>query len=130
MIATKRTRIIGAAMLAATIIGGVSACSGGSGSGSSSSAGGTYTFWDPYPQFDASAAWTKLVEQCGTQAGVTVKRTGYDTSALTNKALLAAQQGNSPDVLIVDNPVVSTLADAGVLTDTTSTTGIEPNLLA
>ncbi|MEU8280451.1 extracellular solute-binding protein, partial [Microbispora bryophytorum] len=67
-------------------------------------------------------------------AGVTVKRTGYDTTDLTNKALLAAQQGNSPDVLIVDNPVVSTLAEAGVLTSTDETkidtTTVSPNLLA
>ena len=65
---------------------------------------------------------------------MSIKRTGYDTSDLTNKELLAAQQGNSPDVLIVDNPVVSTLADAGVLTDTgqtsLDTSGISPNLLA
>ena len=81
-------------------------------------AGGTYTIWDPYPQFDDSSDWVKLLDKCGTDAGVTVKRTGYDTTDLTNKALLAAQQGNSPDVLIVDNPVVSTLAEAGVLTTT------------
>ncbi|HEX9998933.1 MAG TPA: extracellular solute-binding protein, partial [Actinoplanes sp.] len=51
-----------------------------------------------------------------------------------NKALLAAQQDNSPDVLIVDNPVVSTLADAGVLTTTgevkVDTAAVSPNLLA
>ncbi|MFZ7089146.1 sugar ABC transporter substrate-binding protein [Curtobacterium sp. RRHDQ10] len=95
---------------------------------------GTYTFWDPYPQFDASSAWNKLVEKCGTEAGVTVKRTGYDTSDLTSKALLAGQQNNSPDLLLVDNPVVSTLAEAGILTDTsetkTSTASIEKNILA
>ncbi|WP_345144873.1 sugar ABC transporter substrate-binding protein, partial [Dactylosporangium darangshiense] len=120
----------------------VSAClaagcstSGGTDSGSTGSAGGgTYTVWDPYPQFDDSAAWVKLLQQCGTDAGVTVKRTAYDTSDLTNKALLAAQQSNSPDVLIVDNPVVSTLADAGVLTTTevmkVDTTAVSPNLLA
>ncbi|MDN4599119.1 sugar ABC transporter substrate-binding protein [Leifsonia virtsii] len=135
MIATKRVRLIGAAMLAAAVIGGVSACSGsGGGSGSGSSAGGTYTFWDPYPQFDASADWTKLVEQCGTKAGVTVKRTGYDTSDLTNKALLAGQQGSSPDLLLVDNPVVSTLAEAGILTTTSEnkldTSDIQKNILA
>ena len=47
--------------------------------------------------------------------------------------LLAAQQGNSPDVLIVDNPVVSTLAEGGVLTTTDETkldtSAILPNLL-
>jgi multiple sugar transport system substrate-binding protein len=95
---------------------------------------GTYTIWDPYPQFDDSSDWVKLLNTCGTTAGVTVKRTGYDTTDLTTKALLAAQQGNSPDVLIVDNPVVSTLADAGVLTTTedtkVDTSAVEPNLLA
>lgn len=110
------------------------ACSSDSGSGSSDAATGTYTIWDPYPQFDDSSEWVKLLSKCGTDAGVTVKRTGYDTTDLTNKALLAAQQDNSPDVLIVDNPVVSTLAEAGALTSTEEskidTAAIEPNLLA
>src|SRR5690349_19633464 len=117
----------------------VAACShasdsGDSGNGGAASGGGTYTIWDPYPQFDDSAAWVKLLQQCGTDAGVTVKRTAYDTTDLTNKALLAAQQGNSPDLLIVDNPVVSTLSEAGVLTSTAETkvdtSAIKPNLLA
>lgn len=133
MITKKTTRLIGATVVAAAIVAGVAACSS-SGSGSGSSAGGTYTFWDPYPQFDASADWTKLVEQCGTDAGVTIKRTGYDTSDLTNKALLAGQQGSSPDLLLVDNPVVSTLADAGILTSTSEnkldTSDIQKNILA
>ncbi len=105
------------------------AASGGGGGG-----GGTYTIWDPYPQFDNSSDWVKLLQSCGSQAGVTVKRTGFDTTDLTTKVLLAAQQGNAPDVLIVDNPVVSTLADGGVLTDTTATkldtSSIQPNILA
>jgi multiple sugar transport system substrate-binding protein len=96
--------------------------------------GGAYAIWDPYPQFDDSSAWVQLLNKCGTAAGVTIKRTGFDTSDLTNKALLAAQQHNSPDVLIVDNPVVSTLADGGVLaaTDQTKidTSASLPNLLA
>jgi multiple sugar transport system substrate-binding protein len=122
-------------------MGGLVACSstsggdGGPTAGASQAAGGgTYTIWDPYPQYDGSSEWVKLLETCGTQAGVKVERTGYDTSDLTNKALLAAQQGNSPDVLIVDNPVVSTLAEAGVLTTTEENkldvSAIGPNLLA
>ena len=59
--------------------------------------------------------WAKLLDTCGTEAGVTIKRTGYDTTDLTNKALLAGAAGQRPDVLILDNPVVSTLAEAGVL---------------
>ncbi|KAB8181912.1 sugar ABC transporter substrate-binding protein [Microbispora catharanthi] len=136
-------RAAGLGLVVLAVAGGLTACSGSSGddagassAGASQAAagGGTYTIWDPYPQFDDSSDWVKLLTQCGTQAGVTVKRTGYDTTDLTNKALLAAQQGNSPDVLIVDNPVVSTLAEAGVLTSTDETkidtSTVSPNLLA
>lgn len=129
-IARRRALGVGLSVLALT--GGLVACSGG-GNGSGDAASGTYTMWDPYPQFDESSAWVKLLKDCGTKAGVTVKRTAFDTSDLTNRTLLAAQQGNAPDVLIVDNPVVSALAEAGVLTDTEvskiDTAAIDPNLL-
>jgi len=92
-----------------------------------------YVLWDPYPQFADDSEWVALLDKCGTSAGVTVERTGYDTTDLTNKALLAAQQGNSPDVLIVDNPVISTLAEAGALTTTDDNkldvSAMAPNLL-
>ncbi|WP_433730237.1 sugar ABC transporter substrate-binding protein [Actinoplanes sp. CA-051413] len=130
----NRRRLGAAAALTLTACLTVACSSSDSGSGSSGAASGTYTIWDPYPQFDDSSEWVKLLTKCGTDAGVTVKRTGYDTTDLTNKALLAAQQDNSPDVLIVDNPVVSTLAEAGALTTTEEskldTAGVEPNLLA
>jgi multiple sugar transport system substrate-binding protein len=108
------------------------ACSADSGGAAADD--GTYTFWDPYPQFDKKSVWAKLLDECGTKAGVKVKRTAFDTSDLSNKALLAAQQDNSADVLIVDNPVVSTLAEAGVLTTTDEnqldTSAVDGNLLA
>jgi multiple sugar transport system substrate-binding protein len=109
-----------AAVAVSTVVAVVgTACSSGSGStDAKGSDSGTYTIWDPYPQFDKTSAWAKLLDACGTKSGVKIKRTGFDTSDLANKTLLAAQQGNSPDVLIVDNPVVSTLAEAGVLTST------------
>jgi multiple sugar transport system substrate-binding protein len=75
-----------------------------------------------------------LLNSCGASAGAKIKRTGYDTTALLSQTLLSAQQGNSPDVLIVDNPVVSTLADAGVLAsndqDSIDASAVAPNLLA
>jgi multiple sugar transport system substrate-binding protein len=133
-------RAVTLAATATCLVLSVTACGGGNSvatpgpSGSNSgAAGATFTLWDPYPQFDATADWTKLVQTCGTQAAVTLTRSAYDTTDLTNKALLAAQQGNSPDVLVVDNPVVSTLAEAGVLTTTddvkADTSAIQPNLL-
>jgi multiple sugar transport system substrate-binding protein len=132
----RRARAVGAALLTlGTVAAALAGCSsGGSSAGASSaSGGGTYTFWDPYPQYNASSDWAELVESCGTKAGVTIKRTGYDTTALTTQALLAAQQGKSPDILLVDNPVVSTLAKAGALTTTAqnglSTGSIAQNIL-
>ncbi len=128
-------RLLAAAALSTAVALVGTACSSGPGStGGKGADGGTYTVWDPYPQFDKTSAWTKLLDKCGTQAGVKIKRTGFDTSDLGNKTLLAAQQDNSPDVLVVDNPVVPTLADAGVLTTTADTrldtSKVDPNLLA
>jgi multiple sugar transport system substrate-binding protein len=130
-----------AAAVSAVAAISLAACSSSSGSSGASgsksagagAAGGTYTVWDPYPQLDDSSKWGQVVHTCGTSNGVTVKRTALDTTALTTKVLLAAQQKNAPNVLIVDNPVVSTLASAGILLDTgqtgQSTGAYAPNLL-
>ncbi|MEU5041840.1 sugar ABC transporter substrate-binding protein [Streptomyces griseorubiginosus] len=132
---TSRRRLTAAVVTVVAVTTGATACSSGA-SGTSTQAAGskTYTIWDPYPQFSKGSEWTKLLDSCGTEAGVKIKRTAFDTSDLTNKALLAAQQGNSSDILIVDNPVVSTLAEAGVLTTTDDnkldTSKVSPNLLA
>ncbi|MEV6035739.1 extracellular solute-binding protein [Nonomuraea sp. NPDC052116] len=136
--AARSRRAAGASLAVLAAVGGLVACSassdGGPATAGQATGGGTYTIWDPYPQYDKSSEWVKLLDKCGTDAGVKVERTGYDTSDLTNKALLAAQQGNAPDVLIVDNPVVSTLAEAGILTTTEQNkldvSAIAPNLLA
>ena len=132
MTPTRRTLL--AALAAAGTLVSLTACQGGSGSsGSSGAAAGTYTFWDPYPQFDASSAWGRRVTACGSRAGVKLKRTAYDTTDLGNKALLAAQQGNAPDVMLVDNPVVSTLVEAGILNKTgdlgLDTSSIQKNII-
>ncbi|HSR99677.1 MAG TPA: extracellular solute-binding protein [Kofleriaceae bacterium] len=131
----SRNRCILDLSLAMCVVGGslmASSCSKKDPAGGG--AGATYTVWDPYPQFDSASGWVQLLNKCGSDAGVAIKRVAFDTTDLTNKALLAAQQGSSPDVLIVDNPVVSTLADGGVLTTTadtrTDTSAVQPNLLA
>ncbi|MDX3804681.1 extracellular solute-binding protein [Streptomyces sp. AK04-3B] len=128
-------RLTAAVLTVVAVTAGATACSSGaSGTSAKGSDGGTFTVWDPYPQFDKGSAWAKLLDGCGAKAGVKIKRTAFDTGDLTNKALLAAQQGNSADVLIVDNPVVSTLAEAGVLTSTDDTkldvSTVDHNLLA
>ncbi|WP_217210779.1 sugar ABC transporter substrate-binding protein [Streptomyces sp. AC550_RSS872] len=133
---SRQRRLTAAALTALAVATTATACGSGSGGTTSPKAAdsGTYTIWDPYPQFAKDSDWAKLLDGCGSKAGVKIKRTAFDTSDLTNKALLAAQQDNSPDVLILDNPVVSTLAEAGVLTTTdenkVDTSKVDPNLLA
>lgn len=80
-----------------------------------------YQFWDPYPQYDASSAWAGVVNKCGDEAGVTIKRTATDTTELLSKALLGAQQNNSPDVIVIDNATIATLAEAGAIVPNTTT---------
>ncbi|MFN3948924.1 extracellular solute-binding protein [Microbacterium sp.] len=134
----KVLRIAAVLATAGIAVGTLAGCSGGGGAtggdSGSDAAGGTYTWWDPYPQHAEDSDWAKRVQDCGTQAGVTIQRTAYDTTALTNQALLSAQDGTSPDIILIDNPAVSTLADTGMLSTTDDlgldTADIDENLLA
>lgn len=133
----RRTRTTLAATTALAVVGILGACSSSDGASSDGAsgdaAGGTYTWWDPYPQHEGSSDWEARVQACGEDAGVTIERTAYDTTALTNQALLSAQEGTSPDVILIDNPAVSTLADTGMLTTVDEfgldTSAIDQNLL-
>lgn len=130
----KVLRIAAAVATAGIAVGALAGCSGGTAGTGGGAASGTYTWWDPYPQHAEDSDWAKRVQDCGTQAGVTIQRTAYDTTALTNQALLSAQDGTSPDVILIDNPAVSTLADTGMLSTTDDlgldTSAIDENLLA
>jgi multiple sugar transport system substrate-binding protein len=134
-VSKKFTQIALATVGALSLTFAATGCSGASGpEASAPKDGGSFTVWDPYPQHDASSPWAKRIDKCGTEAGVTIERTAYDTQALTNQALLAAQEGKSADVILLDNPAVSTLAETGALVDMKTagvdTSAIEPNLLA
>lgn len=114
----------------------LASCSGGDaeGGGGDGAASGTYTWWDPYPQHEGDSDWENRVQTCGEEAGVTIERTAYDTTALTNQTILAAQEGNSPDVVLLDNPAVSTLSESGLLSTVDElgldTSAVDPNLVA
>lgn len=118
--------------LAVTALAGCSSGTGGGDGGDAAS--GTYTWWDPYPQHEEGSDWANRVQACGDEAGVTIERTAYDTTALTNQALLAAQENNSPDVILLDNPAVSTLAETGMVSTVEElgldVSDVDENLLA
>ncbi|GAA3762295.1 sugar ABC transporter substrate-binding protein [Salinactinospora qingdaonensis] len=120
--------------VAAVSLALVAACSSGGDGGGGEAAADTYTWWDPYPQHDESSAWAERVNDCGDQAGVTIERTASDTTDLTNRALLAAQEGTSPDIILLDNPAVPTLAETDMLTTVDElgldVSGVDENLLA
>ncbi|ARU51538.1 hypothetical protein CBR64_08655 [Cellulosimicrobium cellulans] len=104
------------------------------GSGTGDAEGGSFTLWDPYPQFDETSAWATLLDTCAAEAGVEITREGMDTSALTSKLLLAAQAKNAPDLAVIDNPLVASIAETGLLASTDElgldTSAILPNALA
>ncbi|GAA4887569.1 sugar ABC transporter substrate-binding protein [Streptomonospora salina] len=111
---TSAARCASAGLAAATLVL-ATACSSSGDGGAAGQDTDTYTWWDPYPQHTEGSDWAERVNDCGEQAGVQIERTASDTTDLTNRALLAAQEGNSPDVILLDNPAVPTLADTGML---------------
>ena len=91
-----------------------------------------YTLWDPYPDRDASSTWAKAIDACASEIGITIKRNAGNTGDTVKDLTTAA--GNLPDIAMVDNPKVSTLADAGLLTTTEDNgfdvSNIEENILS
>jgi multiple sugar transport system substrate-binding protein len=115
----RKLRVAGAIVATAALIGSLAACSstGGSSTATKSFKGSTFTLWDPYPDRDASSTWAKAVDACASDLGIKIKRTAANTGD-TVQELTTAAAGTLPDVALVDNPKVSTLAAAGILTTT------------
>ncbi len=75
----------------------------------------TLVEWDYYTSGDGAEAWGKLVEGCGTESGVKIKRQTYPRNELMTNVLLAASQKKLPDVLMIDNPDLQEVAATGAL---------------
>ena len=128
---THRVRAGAALLLATAFVGTLAACSTPTTTGGDS-AGGSYTLWDPYPDRDASSTWAKAIDSCATDLGITIERNSGNTGDTVKDMTTAA--ANLPDIAMVDNPKVSTLADAGLLTTAAENgldvSAIEPNILS
>ena len=128
---THRVRAGAALLLATAFVGTLAACSTPTTTGGDS-AGGSYTLWDPYPDRDASSTWAKAIDACATDLGITIERNSGNTGDTVKDMTTAA--ANLPDIAMVDNPKVSTLADAGLLTTAAENgldvSAIEPNILS
>jgi multiple sugar transport system substrate-binding protein len=127
---TNHSRRTAATFIAAVgIVGALAACSASPQGGSG---GGTYTLWDPYPDRDATSTWAQAIDACATDLGITIKRNSGNTGDTVKDLTTAAS--NLPDIAMVDNPKVSTLADAGLLTTAKENgldvSSISPNILS
>ena len=131
MATLHKARVLGAAII--TVGLAAAALTGCSTSGASTTSASTdYTLWDPYPDRDAQSTWAKAIDACATDLGITIKRNAGNTGDTVKDLTTAA--GNLPDIAMVDNPKVSTLADAGLLTTTDDNgfdvSNIEENILS
>ncbi len=93
----------------------------------------TLTEWDYFTGTDNGPAWGNILNQCGSDTNITITRQAVPRDELISKTLLAAQQQQLPDVLMIDNPDLQQVASTGalaVLTDYgVDLTGLYPNLI-
>jgi multiple sugar transport system substrate-binding protein len=124
---TTSARLGIALALTTAVAGALAGCSTPSNDGA-----GTYTLWDPYPDRDASSTWAVAIDACATDLGITIERNSGNTGDTVKDLTTAAS--NLPDIAMVDNPKVSTLADAGLLTTAAEngldTSAISENILS
>lgn len=71
---------------------------------------------DYYTDATEHAQWGDLLTACGKTAGVTVEQTSVPGAALIPKVLQQASSRTLPDLLMLDNPDLQEIAQAGVLT--------------
>ena len=113
----------------------LAACAGGTADQAAARhpAGDVVSVWDMWVQLDEGSPWGKQVARCAADAGTTLRHKRFDKAELTAKATLAVQQGDAPDVLIIDNTEVALLARTGALSANEVTgadvSGIGPNIL-
>lgn len=112
-----------AAFAGAALVGILAGCSStdepddssaASGTSDTANPGGLYTLWDPYPNRDDQSTWAQAINACADELGITIERNSGNTGDTVKDLTTAAS--NLPDIAMVDNPKVSTLAEAGILT--------------
>lgn len=93
----------------------------------------TVVEWDYYTSGDGNEVWGGLLESCAKEVGVTVERQSAPRNDLITKVLLAAQQKQMPDILMIDNPDLQEVASTGALAPLADygveLTGLYENLL-
>ena len=94
----------------------------------------TLVEWDYWvPPSNQSDVWTQLIDQCAAENNVIVERQPSPRNDLITQVLLAAQQQQLPDILMIDNPDLQQVASTGALAPLTDygveLEGLYPNLI-
>jgi len=112
--------------------GGPTVAPGESGAASEGTTTAQITFWDPYPQRETGSEWDTLVKSCAPD-GSTIVRSSAPQSDLFNQLTTAVKEGNAPDIVLLDNPMMPEASSAGLLATAEQagidTAGIDENLL-
>ena len=89
-------------------------------------------FWDPYPQHTGGSDWDAHVKSCA-PAGSTIVRSSAPQTDLFNQLTTAVREGNAPDVVLLDNPMVPNAVAANMVASLDrvglDASGIDKNLL-
>ncbi|UUU31838.1 sugar ABC transporter substrate-binding protein [Streptomyces sp. CA-210063] len=80
----------------------------------------TLTWWDYFTLDNFQAAFTRLIKDIEAQVpGVRIERRTFPFADLERQITLGAVSGDLPDIAIVDNVSMNTLAGSGLLADLT-----------
>jgi multiple sugar transport system substrate-binding protein len=90
--------------------------------------------WDYWvPPSNQSDVWGQLLSQCAAENNVSIENQPSPRNDLITKVLLAAQQQQLPDILMLDNPDLQQVASTGALAPLTDygvdLDGLYPNLI-
>jgi multiple sugar transport system substrate-binding protein len=76
----------------------------------------TLVEWDYWvPPGNQSDVWSQLLDQCAAENNVSIDRQTAPRNDLITRVLLAAQQQQLPDILMIDNPDLQQVASTGAL---------------
>ena len=101
---------ITAALCSGAMLFGAGAC----GNGSASSDDKVIEWWDDWTRHEDGSEFDKLVKECAPE-GYTIERQAIATSDLLNNLTTAIKEDNGPDVAVIDNPMIPSAVDAGLV---------------
>lgn len=123
----KQRRLTLAAALAVPTLLLATACSAGD-DGETATPDGeagvtALTLWDGWTQYNTgSSPYESLIATCEAETGITIERTVSES--IGDTFTQAAGTGDTPDLIILDNPNVTQFAETGILVDN-ATSGID-----